>query len=70
MQSYLNINWNINPEIFRIGGFALRYYSLMFAAAFYFSYLILSRIYRNENISIHLLNKLAVFVVLGTLIGA
>jgi len=36
-QSFLNIQWNINPEIFRIGGFAVRYYFLMFAAAFYFS---------------------------------
>jgi len=42
----------------------------MFAAAFYFSYLVLSKIYRRENISIHFLDKLALFVILGTLIGA
>lgn len=70
MHSFLNIYWNINPEIFRIGGFAIRYYSLMFAAAFYFSYLILSKIYIRENVSIYFLNKLLIFVVLGTLIGA
>ena len=28
------INWDVNPEIFRLGGFALRYYSLFFALAF------------------------------------
>jgi phosphatidylglycerol---prolipoprotein diacylglyceryl transferase len=67
---FLFIKWNINPEIFRIGGFAIRYYSLMFAAAFYFSYRILSEIYKRENVSIFFLNKLLVFVVLGTLIGA
>jgi prolipoprotein diacylglyceryl transferase len=67
---FLYINWNINPEIFRIGGFAIRYYSVMFAAAFYLSYKILSKIYKRENISIHLLDKLTIFIVLGTLIGA
>lgn len=66
----LYINWNINPEIFRIGGFGLRYYSIMFALAFYFSYLILSKIYTKENVSIQLLNKLTIYVFLGTLIGA
>jgi len=70
MQSFLIIHWNINPEIFRIGGFAIRYYSLMFAAAFFFSYLILSKTYRREDKSIRLLDKLTIFIVLGTLIGA
>lgn len=66
----LYINWNIDPEIFRIGGFALRYYSLMFALAFIGSYIILSKIYVKENVSVHLLNKLAIFIFIGTLIGA
>ena len=64
------INWNINPEIFRIGGFALRYYSLMFAAAFIFSYFILTKIFAKENIELKLLDKLFVYVFIGTLIGA
>lgn len=66
----LYINWNIDPEIFRIGGFAVRYYSIMFALAFIGSYLILSKIYVKEKVSPQLLNKLAVFVFIGTLIGA
>lgn len=70
MESFLNIYWNINPEIFRIGGFAIRYYSLMFAAAFLLSYVVLSKIYKRENVSIHLLDKLTIFIVVGTLIGA
>lgn len=66
----LYINWNVNPEIFRIGGFALRYYSIMFAFAFLFSYLLLSRIYKRENISQSLLSKLAIFLFIGTIAGA
>jgi prolipoprotein diacylglyceryl transferase len=67
---FLYVNWNINPEIFRIGDFALRYYSLMFLAAFFFSYIILSKIYNKENIPIIFLNKLFLYVFVGTLAGA
>lgn len=66
----LYIHWNINPEIFRIGGFGIRYYSIMFALAFFFSYKLLSKIYGRENVSIEFLNKLAIYIFFGTLIGA
>lgn len=66
----LYINWNINPEIFRIGGFALRYYSVMFLFAFAFSYLLLLAIYKKENVSVSLLNKLSIFIFIGTIAGA
>ena len=36
MRSY--INWNINPKIFKIGGFAIRYYSIIFVLAFGIGY--------------------------------
>lgn len=66
----LHISWNINPEIFRVGGFALRYYSVMFLFAFLFSYLLLSAIYKRENVSVALLNKLSIFIFIGTIAGA
>src|SRR5690606_8054121 len=66
----LYINWNIDPEIFRIGGFALRYYSVMFAFAFVFSYFLLSKIYKKENISQQLLHTLSIYIFIGTLVGA
>ncbi len=66
----LYINWNIDPEIFKIGGFALRYYSLMFVIAFAGIYFILSKIFAKENAPVQILSKLAIFVFVGTLIGA
>jgi phosphatidylglycerol---prolipoprotein diacylglyceryl transferase len=66
----LYLTWNIDPEIFRINGFALRYYSIMFAFAFIGSYLLLFKIYKKENAPVQYLNKLAVFVLIGTVIGA
>ncbi len=70
MNFLLQFKWNISPEIFRIGGFALRYYSLMFGLAFICSYWVLSKIYKDEKVSIELLNKLVIYVFAGTLIGA
>jgi prolipoprotein diacylglyceryl transferase len=70
LTSLLYIKWNINPEIFRIAGFALRYYSVMFGLAFICSYWMLSKIYVKENVSIQLLNKLFIYVFIGTLVGA
>lgn len=66
----LQIYWNVDPEIFRIGGFSLRYYSLLFALAFIISYYLLAVIFKKENVSEKLLQKLLVYVVVGTIIGA
>jgi phosphatidylglycerol---prolipoprotein diacylglyceryl transferase len=66
----LFIRWNVNPEIFRTDGFVMRYYSLLFLIAFGLGYLLLSKIYRKENVQAFLLNKLIIYVFAGTLIGA
>ncbi len=70
MVSFLYINWNIDPEIFRIGGFALRYYSILFMLAFVFSYWFLYEIFKIEKVSTDTLSPLLIYVFIGTLIGA
>lgn len=64
------VNWNVNPEIFRFGGVALRYYSLLFALAFVVSYLLLSSLFKKENVPERILNKLVLYVLIGTIVGA
>lgn len=64
------ITWNVDPEIFRIGNFAIRWYGLLFASGFFFGYLVLLRIFNKEGISVELLDKLTMYVALGTIIGA
>jgi phosphatidylglycerol:prolipoprotein diacylglycerol transferase len=66
----LVIPWDVNPEIFRIGSFAVRWYGLLFASSFLFGYIILSRVFKNENLSDELLDKLTVYVAIGTIVGA
>ncbi len=70
MVSFLYINWNIDPEIFRIGGFALRYYPILFMLAFVFSYWFLYEIFKVEKVSTDILSPLLIYVFLGALIGA
>ncbi|KKX50550.1 prolipoprotein diacylglyceryl transferase [Sphingobacterium sp. IITKGP-BTPF85] len=64
------IHWNLDPEIFKIGTFGLRYYALCWLAAFAVSYMIMLKIFRNENKSQELLDQLSIYIFLGTLIGA
>lgn len=64
------IHWNVDPVIFSIGFFSLRYYTLMFLLAFSSSYLIMVKIYRDENMPLPLLDKLAVYIIVATIIGA
>jgi phosphatidylglycerol:prolipoprotein diacylglycerol transferase len=63
-------NWNVNPEIFRIGNFALRWYGLLFASGFFFGYLILAKFFKKEGLSIEILDKLTIYTAVGTIIGA
>ena len=66
----LYIKWNVNPEIFRIGGFALRYYSILFAIAFVIGYILLKRMYERDGLNEKLLNPLLIYIIAGTIIGA
>ncbi len=48
----LQIDWNPAPEIFKIGSFAVRYYSLMFVFAFMLGLYLMKKIFINDNIPI------------------
>lgn len=62
--------WGISPEIFHIGGFALRYYSVGFMLAFISAYGVLTAVFRRERIAPALLDRLLIYIVAGTLVGA
>ena len=71
MYALLNvIHWNIDPIIFEIGSFGLRYYALCFLAAFIVSYILMLKIFKQEGKSQELLDRLSIYIFLGTLIGA
>ena len=64
------IPWNVDPEIFRIGNFAVRWYGLLFASGFVFGYYIMKKIFKNEGLSDATLDRLTVYVAIGTIVGA
>lgn len=64
------ITWNVNPEIFNIGGFGVRWYGLFFALSFYLGYMIIERFFKKENVSLDLLDSLATYMIIATVVGA
>lgn len=62
--------WNVDPEIFRLGPFAPRWYGLLFTSGFALGYVILVQIYRHERRSEQNLSSLFLYIFLGTVIGA
>lgn len=64
------VTWEVNPEIFSIGNFSMRWYGVLFASAFLFGYLIFRRIFRNEKLSDEVLDRLTVYMAIGTIVGA
>ncbi|QQU04727.1 prolipoprotein diacylglyceryl transferase [Myroides odoratus] len=62
--------WNVDPEIFRIGDFAVRYYGVLFAIGMILSYQFMKRIFKREEIGIQYLDKLLIYIVVGTVVGA
>jgi len=73
------VHWNVDPEIFRIAfeaplvgeiDLAIRYYGLLFALGFVVGYFIMLRIFKKEGLTVELLDKLATYMVISTIIGA
>ena len=66
----LFVTWDVAPEIFHIGSFSLRWYTLLFAMAFVLGYFILRKIFQREGVSLKLIDRLSLYMLLGTVIGA
>ena len=63
-------HWDIDPELFSLGPISIRWYGLMFASSFLFGFLLLRRIFRLEDRPVKNLDKLLVYVLIGTILGA
>jgi len=64
------INWNVDPEIFSIMGFPLRYYGLSWALGIGLAYLIIKKIYIKEKIPLENLEQLSTYIIFGAFLGA
>jgi len=66
----LFVNWNVNPEIFSLGPFSVRWYGLLFAAGFLIGYYILEKMFRSEGVNEKWLDNLFIYVIIATVVGA
>ncbi len=69
------IVWSPNPEIFNItingiGTIAPSWYGLLFASGFVFGYIVLYKVFKKERIAIRVLDQLATYMIIATIIGA
>jgi len=64
------IEWNVDPEIVRIGFISLRYYSLMFMLSFGIGIYIFHWVYKRENKPKADLDPLLIYMLFGTIVGA
>jgi len=62
--------WNIDPVLFELGPFEIRYYGIFFALSLGLAYALLRHMSAKKKLSIDLLDEAFLFLVLGLVIGA
>jgi phosphatidylglycerol---prolipoprotein diacylglyceryl transferase len=71
MLSILNfIHWNVDPEIFRVGFFAVRWYGLLFASGFLIGYYIGEKMLKSEGVGMKWIDSLFFYIIIATIVGA
>lgn len=67
---FLGITWNPSETLFNIGPLQIKYYNLLWIAAFAIGWFLMKRIFFNEKKSIEQLDSLFIYTVLATMLGA
>lgn len=70
MNPLLYILWNPDLVAFRIGGFALRWYSLCWLLGLLAAFLIVRKLYKEQKIKPELFDPLFIYCFIGILIGS
>ena len=70
MSHLMTVVWDFNPVMFSIGGFDIRYYSLMWAAALLVGAWIFTYFCKKEGKPQELADSAFLYIALGTMIGA
>ncbi len=70
MNGVLTFFWETDPELFRIGPFAIRWYGLLFGLAFFVGFYVIRWIFRQEQKPERDLDRLVTFTIAGAVLGA
>lgn len=66
----MSMTWSLDPELIRVGDFALRYYSLLFAGTFVIGHILVQKMFKEEGNDPMEVDRLLVYAIVGTLAGA
>ena len=66
----LFIHWNVDPVIFHLGSFGVRWYSLGFLFAFVLGYYIIAAMFKREKVEPKYLESLLIYMFIAVLAGA
>ena len=64
------IIWEVNPEIFHVGSFSVRWYGLLFALGFLIGMQIMGYIFKKEDKPVADTDTLLIYMVVSTILGA
>lgn len=64
------ITWNVDPVLFHLGNLQVRWYGLLWALGFLIGYFIMKRIYQREKMAEDALDKLLIYMLVSTVVGA
>ena len=64
------ITWNVDPVLIELGSLQIRWYGLLWALGFFIGYFVMKRIYKKERMTDDSMDKLLVYMVVSTVIGA
>ncbi|ADV47843.1 Prolipoprotein diacylglyceryl transferase [Cellulophaga algicola DSM 14237] len=67
---FLGIIWNPNDTLFKIGFIQIKYYNLLWIAAFAFGWYLMKKIFLKEKKTVEQLDSLFIYTVLATMLGA
>lgn len=67
---FLGIIWNPNDTLFKIGFIQIKYYNLLWIAAFAVGWYIMKKIFLKEKKTVEQLDSLFIYTVLATMLGA
>lgn len=66
----LSFTWNVDPQLFPGSWIGVRWYGLLFAAGFMIGFYVMRKMFRSENVPDEWLDKLLLYVMIGTVLGA
>ncbi|MDC6366742.1 MULTISPECIES: prolipoprotein diacylglyceryl transferase [Flavobacteriaceae] len=67
---FLGFNWNPEGTLFKLGFLQIKYYNLLWIAAFVLGWFIMKRIFQNEKKSMEKLDSLFIYTVVSIMLGA